>query len=478
MYEQPDQPLPDGPFEPNWDSLSRFRVPRWYEDAKFGIFIHWGVYSVPAFGDEWYPRKMYLQGTPEFEHHRRTWGDHRSFGYKDFVPLFRAERFDAEVWIDLFVRAGAKYVMPVAEHHDGFAMYETALSRWNATQMGPRRDVIGELASAARARGMHFGVSNHRAEHWWFMNGGREFPSDVSDPQWADFYGPAESMAVTPSRAFKDDWLARCCELVDRYRPELFYFDTWAERPPLGPYRKHFAAHYYNRASQWGLDVAINYKNEMFAPTAGVFDVERGQCGDIQPRFWQSDTAVGKKSWCHVEGEEYKTAESLVGDLADVVSKNGTLLLNIGPKADGTIPDADTSILLEVGRWLGINGEAIYGTRPWTVFGEGPTVIADGHFTDKTRDAFTTEDFRFTTRGRQTLYAICLGRPAPGSEIIVRSLGANLRLFSATIDEVQLLGDDRPLRWSRDAQGLRVTLPADPRTPLPYGLTLRIRRGG
>ena len=288
MYPIPTAPeLPDGPFVPAWESLEKFRPPEWYINAKFGIFIHWGVYSVPAFANEWYSRNMYMKDSPEFKHHLATWGPHDKFGYKDFIPMFKAEHFDANAWADLFKEAGAKYVVPVAEHHDGFAMYDTPMNRWNAKNMGPKRDVVGEIAAAVRQRDMTFGVSNHRAEHWWFMNGGRDYPSDVNNPAYADFYGPAESMAVTPSMEFKNDWLARCCELVDKYQPQLFYFDTWAERPPLKPFLRHFAAYYYNRAAQWGKGVAINYKNDMFAPHTGVIDVERGQLSDVQPTFWQ-----------------------------------------------------------------------------------------------------------------------------------------------------------------------------------------------
>jgi alpha-L-fucosidase len=457
VYEAPTAPLPDGPFVPTWDSLEKIGVPEWYRDAKFGIFIHWGVYCVPAFANEWYPRNMYLKGTKEFEHHVATYGPHAKFGYKDFIPMFTAEKFDAAHWAETFAAAGAKYVIPVAEHHDGFAMYDTGLSKWSAAKMGPKRDVVGELAKAVRAKGMVFGVSNHRAEHWWFMNGGRDYESDVNDPAYADFYGPAESMANTPSKEFKDDWLARCCELVDKYRPQIFYFDTWAERPPLKPYLRHFATYYYNRAAQWRQRVAINYKNDMFAPRTAVIDVERGQLADINPDFWQTDTAVGNKSWCYIKDEEYKSPEAIIGSLVDIVSKNGTLLLNIGPKPDGTIDDADREILGKIGAWLRVNGEAIYGTRPWKIFGEGPTDVPDGHFTDTKRAEFTAEDIRFTTRGRDVLYAICLGKPK--GEMLIRSLGANMKLYMNAIGEVRVLGEEKPVSWSRDAEGLRVQLP-------------------
>ena len=468
MYEAPSAPLPDGPFVPTWDSLEKIGVPEWYRDAKFGIFIHWGIYSVPAFANEWYARNMYIKGTKEFEHHVATYGPHAKFGYKDFIPMFTAEKFDAGTWADLFRRAGAKYVIPVAEHHDGFAMYDTALSRWNAAKIGPKRDVVGELAKAVRERDMVFGVSNHRAEHWWFMNGGREYESDVNDPAYADFYGPAESMANTPSKEFKDDWLTRCCELVDKYRPQIFYFDTYAERPPLKPYLRHFAAYYYNRAVAWGQGVAINYKNDMFAPRTAVIDVERGQLAEINPDFWQTDTAVGNKSWCYIKDEEFKSPEAIIGSLADIVSKNGTLLLNIGPKPDGTIGDQDREILLKIGQWLSVNGEAIYGTRPWKIFGEGPTDVPDGHFTDTKRTEFTAEDIRFTTRGRNVLYAICLGRP--GGEMLIRSLGSNMKLFTSKIADVRVVGSEKPVEWSRDADGLRVRLAV----PGEFGMVLKI----
>lgn len=459
MYENPTAELPDGPFVPTWDSLRQITVPRWYQDAKFGIFIHWGVYSVPAFVNEWYPRNMYLEGTKEFEHHRKTWGPHNQFGYKDFIPMFKAEQFDPRAWADLFRRAGAKYVVPVAEHHDGFCMYDTALSRWNAKNMGPKRDIIGELSQSIRDAGMVFGLSNHRAEHWWFMDGGMKFDSDVKDPAYADFYGPAQPNGSAPSKEYKHDWLARSCELVDKYQPDLFYFDTWVERPPLGPYRRHFSAYYYNRARQWGRDVVINYKNDAWSAGTAVADLERGQMGDIQPMFWQSDTAVGKKSWCYIQDEDYKPANSVLCDLIDVVSKNGTLLLNIGPRPDGTIPEQDQSILLSIGKWLEINGEAIYGTRPWKVFGEGATQIPEGDFTDAQDRAFTPKDFRFTTRGRKIVYAICMSRPP--AEVLIRSLACDVRLHPETIAQVELLGSAQKLQWSRGPDGLRVKMPAE-----------------
>ena len=465
MHSRRPITLPEGPFQPTWESLSGYTVPGWYLDGKFGIFIHWGVYSVPAFGNEWYPRNMYRQGTKEYEHHVATYGPQTRFGYCDFVEQFTAERFDPDAWADLFVRSGARYVVPVAEHHDGFAMYDCSLSEWNAVKMGPKRDVVGLIAAAVRKRGLTFGVSSHRAEHWWFMNGGVEFESDVQDPRYADFYGPAAPEGTQPDERFLDDWLVRTCELVDKYQPQLVWFDWWIEQMAFAPYLQRFAAYYYNRAVQWSRlrggwersGPAINFKHGAFPPEAAVFDVERGQLADARPLFWQTDTSVAKTSWGYVEGQSYKTSGEIIRDLVDIVSKNGALLLNVGPRPDGAIPEEEVAILEGIGAWLKVNGEAIYGTRPWQVYGEGPTEVVGGSFSDTKRQAFTDRDIRFTTKG-DVLYAICLGQPT--GELLVQSLGTNLRLCTRSIAGVRLLGSEEPPRWERDGAGLRVTLPA------------------
>jgi alpha-L-fucosidase len=462
-----------GPFEPTWESLKSYRVPSWYEDGKFGIFIHWGVYAVPAFANEWYPRNMYEQGSEEFEHHVATYGPHTGFGYKDFIPQFTAAQFDPAAWARLFKESGARFVVPVAEHHDGFAMYDTALSEWCASKMGPKRDLIGDLAEAVRQEGMVFGVSSHRFEHWWFFSGGRQFPSDVQDPRYAGLYGPARSSHERPEREFMEDWLARMVELIDKYQPQLIWFDWWIEQKALEPYLKQFAAYYYNRASEWGKGVAVNYKFEAFAPGTAVYDIERGQLAGIPPFFWQNDTSVSKNSWGYIQNHDYKTATDLVGDLVDVVSKNGALLLNIGPRPDGTIPDEEQELLRQIGRWLEVNGEAIYSTRPWDVFGEGPTEVGEGSFTDTHRSTFTSQDFRFTTRPG-ALYAICLAWPR--GPVTIRSLGADSAVQADQIDSISMLGSDAPLSWSQSAEGLTITPPATP--PCEHAYTFKIALKG
>ncbi len=464
-----DQVVADGPFQATWSSLKQYTVPSWYMDAKFGIFIHWGVYSVPAYGNEWYPRNMYVQGSPEFAHHVETYGPQSRFGYKDFIPRFRAEKFDARHWADLFARAGARYVVPVAEHHDGFAMYDCSFSEWNAARMGPERDIVGELAAAARDQGLVMGLSSHRAEHWWFMNGGMQFPSDVQNSRYRSFYGPTQPKETQPDQAYLDDWLLRTCELVDKYRPQLVWFDWWIEEPAFEPYLCKFAAYYYNRGAQWQKGVAINYKLKAFAEGSAVFDVERGQLAGIRPLLWQTDTSISKNSWGYVAHQDYKTAGDIVGDLVDIVSKNGTLLLNIGPRPDGTIPEPEQEILLEIGRWLAVNGEAIYGTRPWAVCGEGPTQVSEGQFTDTARATYTGQDIRFTTAGN-TLYAIVLAWP--GQKLTIRSLGSASSLWEGPVGSVHLLGQEGALEWSRDEGGLTVTMPD--RRPCEHAFAFKI----
>ncbi len=447
-----DRTVAQGPFAATWESLDHYRIPAWYLDAKFGIFIHWGVYSVPAFGNEWYPREMYGESGKVFKHHVDTYGPQAKFGYKDFIPKFVADRFDPKHWASVFKKSGAKYVVPVAEHHDGFAMYGTDLSEWTATKMGPKRDLIGELASAVRKQGLHLGLSSHRAEHWWFFEGGKKFDSDVKDGKYADLYGPAQPKNSTPDTAFLDDWLARTADFVDRYKPELVWFDWWIETPAFKPYLQKFAAYYYNRADAWKSTAVINYKKEAMPEKAAVLDIERGKLDGIRPLFWQTDTSVCKKSWGYIADHDYKTAGSIIHDLVDVVSKNGSLLLNIGPRADGTIPEPQEQILLAIGKWLATNGEAIYGTRPWKSYGEGPTKVAVGHMAEKKGvQPFTAEDIRFTSKGK-TLYAIALGWPTSG-KLTIKSM-AELDASS-----IQLLGSKAKLKWTRDAEGLHVELP-------------------
>jgi alpha-L-fucosidase len=484
LLQEVDRVSHEGPFRHDWESLQKYQVPDWYKDAKFGIFIHWGVYSVPAFGNEWYPRNMYRAGSEEYNHHIATYGSHDKFGYKDFIPMFNAEHFDPAAWAELFKKAGAKYVVPVAEHHDGFAMYDSGLSDWTAAKMGPHRDVVGELAKAVRAEGLHFGVSSHRVEHNFFLGVGRSIPSDVNDPQYAAFYGPAHAwltnMRGTPldndftyvSPAWTNDWLARAAELVEKYHPDIMYFDWWIGQPSIRPNLTRFAAYYYNRALNYGDHVGVvNYKDYAMQEHAAVLDLERGQLGDIRPLYWQTDTSVSNKSWGYIKDDTFKSPEFVVHQLIDIVSKNGNLLLNIGPRSDGTIPEPVQQVLLDVGAWLNLNGEAIYGTRPWRTYGEGPTKVMPGSFHDTETGNYTAEDFRFTTKG-DVLYAIGFAWPANG-EAVIRSLAPTSG--SEPVHTVTLLGSEAKPRFEQRPDGLHVQLPPQP--PAKYAYALRVTFG-
>ena len=458
-----------GPYKDTWESLQEYEVPKWYRNAKFGIFIHWGVYSVPAFGSEWYPRNMYIQGSPEYEHHIRTYGAHKEFGYKDFIPMFEAENFDPAAWADLFLKAGAKYVVPVAEHHDGFQMYKSSLSHFNAYEMGPKRDVLGELCEEFDKRGMVRGASSHRIEHWFFMGHGKDFDSDVKEPlERGDLYWPSVRMENDdfkdlfskpyPTEEFMEDWLVRTCELIDNYKPRVLWFDWWIQHDAAKPYLRKMAAYYYNRAAEWGIQVAINYKYDAFAFQSAVLDIERGQFADVKPYFWQTDTAIALNSWSYTENNQFRPAQDLVCDLVDIVSKNGCLLLNVGPKADGTITKEDTQILLNIGEWLRVNGEAIYNSKVWRTFGEGPTKVVEGGFSDGIKKEFTSEDIRYTVNG-EYLYGTVLKTDKEGSyKFGSLAIGdaEHSSCFHGIIEDIEVLGFDAKPEWTRDEEALKL----------------------
>lgn len=464
----------DGIYKPTWESLSSARIPGWFDKSRLGIFIHWGVYSVPAFANEWYPRTMYIQGTKEFEHHIRTYGPHTDFGYKDFIPLFKAEHFDPDAWIRLFQDTGAGYVFPVAEHHDGFQMYASDLSEWNASDHGPGRDVLGELKAAALKAGMVFCASSHRAEHWFFMGNGKKFESDIREPlQQGDFYWPAMpepdleqwDTEPYPTQEYLDDWMARTAELIVRYRPAMIYFDWWIQHRAFEPSLKKIAAFYYNMGLSRGQDVMICYKHDAMAFGSGISDVERGGYQAPKPYRWQTDTAMANNSWCYTQNLEYKSAGEIILTLIDTVSKNGNLLLNVGPKADGTIPDEDRRILTQIGSWMKINSEAINNAKPWRISIEGTGNIEEGSFQEK-QVTYTSSDYRFTC-AHGVVYAICLKCPSDG-HFCVKSFAASpagsavgqyAAPFHGVVHDVQILGYAGDLSWHADTGGLHVLAP-------------------
>ena len=396
------------PFQPTAQSLQAWETPKWFRDAKLGIFVHWGPYAVPAYGSEWYPRRMYQRlrtsphgkvsdrPEPVFSHHADTWGPQSEFGYKDFVPKFKAERWDPAAWAQLFVDSGAKYVVPVAEHHDGFAMYDSSHTPWNAADRGPKRDVIGELGDACREAGLRFGVSSHYAYNWRYYTFEDGF--DTADPANSALYGRRHEPQAAADEQFLRHWYDRTVEIIDKYQPEVLWFDFGMNYPEFEQVRTEVAAHYYNRAVERGQEVVLQYKENLhgtaFPAGAALLDIERGKLADIRELPWQTDTSVSVKGWGYLDGDIFKSSDSLIDDLVDIVSKNGCMLLNVGPRADGVIPEEAQRVLLDIGSWLRVNGEAIYGTRPWVTFGEGPTEVAAGHHTEGKNAAFTSDDLR------------------------------------------------------------------------------------
>jgi alpha-L-fucosidase len=363
-------------------------------------------------------------------------------------------------------------------------MYDSGLSDWTAAKMGPHRDTTGELAKAVRAAGLHFGVSSHRVEHNFFLGPGRTIASDVNDPQYAMLYGPAHTWVMNPggtplnndftyvSSAWANDWLARSAELVEKYHPDIVYFDWWIGQPSIRPNLTRFAAFYYNTSLKYGDHIGvINYKDYAMQDHSGVLDIERGQLAELRPLPWQTDTSVSNKSWGYIKDDTFKSPEFIVHQLIDIVSKNGNLLLNIGPRSDGTIPEEVQHVLLDVGAWLNTNGEAIYGTRPWRIFGEGPTKVAAGTFHDTDTAKYTPEDFRFTTRGN-VLYVIGLSWPTNG-EAVIHSLAPSAG--TEPVQSVSLLGSGAKLQFEQRPEGLHVRLPAEAPARFAYVLHLTFR---
>lgn len=485
-------PKPDveGPYKPTWASIRDLHhTPAWFNQAKFGIFIHWGLYSIPARINEWYERHMY---TTDAAWHTQHYGPPDKFGYKDFIPLFTAKNYDPDVWAALFKSAGAKYVVPVAEHHDGFAMWNSDITPWCAGKVGPKRDLTGELATAVRKQNLIFGLSNHRMEHHTFAYPAAGVPNDEFDPHYAGFYGPpipGEMNDGNASEAFQLDWLARVQEQVDKYKPQLIYFDNGVNPRSYDSVKLRAAAYYFNAALKWGSEVTIASKDWAFL-AGSVQDFEKAQRSPrwIYPYAWQTDDALGS-TWGYTESprlETYRSPASVVSQLIENSSLGGNLMLNISPRGDGAIPEAQQTILLAIGEWLSMNGEGIYGSRPWYTPGEGPGVPAEcppdwkGGSTDdpknaihdgpESHDRLTAASFRFTT-ANGNLYAFGLEYPG-----VVKAQGqvtASIKSLStsrARVGSVTLLSRSaQRLTFSQTPVSLDIDLPTEPPIPgMPY----------
>jgi alpha-L-fucosidase len=476
-------------FEPTWESLQQYQCPDWFRDAKFGIYAHWGPYCVPAYPTttDWYSHHMYQPGHPIHKYHVETYGPVTEFGYKELVPLFTAPQFDADEWADLYKESGARFAGPVAEHSDGFALWDSDLTQWDSVDKGPKRDVVGELQKAIRSRGLKFITSFHH--HWkWGWYATPVEGADCLDPQYEDLYGPRlpqtawgtkdengrlDYMDLTPlpDKAFNDQWLGKIKEVVDNYHPDLIWFDNRMHIID-DTHRLDMTAHYYNQAAGRRQEVVLTYKNKDIADGVGVIDLERSRMPDIYPDPWLTDTSIARNSWSYCPRLDYYSAERLIHDLIDIVSKNGCMLLNIAPHPDGSIPEPQKQRLRAMGAWLHANGEAIYGTRPWKVFGEGPTQMPKGHLSDLRFDGFSAADIRFTqAKDGSALYAFLFGLPDDGS-LLIRSLTPG----RGAVKSVGFLATQTPIDWQQTSAGLQLRLSA--KSTMQPAIVLRITGDG
>ena len=387
---------------------------------------------MPAFGNEWYPRNMFLKGNKVNKHHIETYGDPSEYGYDRFVDQWKTPRFDAEEWVALFVRAGARFAGPVAEHHDGFSLWNSEVTPWNAVDKGPRRDLVGELANAVQDAGLKYITTFHHARnHYGHFDGVvKDYQKAMADPEVAFLYGQM------PAEKFHELWFNKLKEVIDQYRPDIIWFDSWLDRIPEA-YLQRFSAYYLNEAETWNKEVVIIRKQNDMPLDFTMNDHEKSREPKALPELWMTDDTLSTGSWCYTQDLKIKSKEMVLHSLIDTVSKNGVLLLNISPMADGTIPQDQRESLLALGDWLNANGQAIYATRPWIVAAEGPTAAPEGGF--KNSQAFmklkySVKDVRYTaSKDGKTVYAILMGIPKTGDTITLTAFAdKNLAIQSVT----------------------------------------------
>jgi len=498
-------PIAKGPFKPEWESLANYQAPEWFRDAKFGIWAHWGPQCEPEDGD-WYARNMYIEGSGQYKSHLAQYGHPSTCGFKDVIHAWKAERFDPDMLVKFYKENGAKYFMALANHHDNFDLYDSKYQPWNSVNVGPKKDLIGGWAKAARANGLRFGVSVHAARAWtWYevaqdadkkgpLAGvpydGKLTKADGKGKWWEgldpqDLYEQnhlpgkaqhhnfdAKRGTSMPDRAYLEKFYERTKQLWDDYHPDQIYYDdrvlpfyNIAEEVPL-----KLAAHFYNtRLDKDGhTEAVMNGKHlDDMQRRAMVYDIERGKANDILLQPWQTDTCIG--GWHYnrsiYDHKGYKSAGSIVRMLADIVSKNGNLMLSVPLRRDGQPDELEVQIVQEIGSWLKVNGEAIYATRPWKIYGEGPSteLSEKGEFDgqkDVSEKPFTAEDIRFTrSKDGNTLYVIVLEIPKDG-KLLVRSLATNSAHAEGTISSVRLVGGGN-IESTRDENGLHASLPAN-----------------
>ncbi len=454
-------------YQPTWESLKTHRDPEWFRDAKFGIYTHWGPVTVgsedsPA-GGQWYGHEMYDRASPVFAFHQKHFGDQKLVGYKDIIPKFKAEKFDAEAWADLFARSGAKFAGPVAVHHDNFAMWDSQVTPWNSVKMGPHRDITRELEKAIKGRGLKFITTFHHGFAWRYYE--PAFAFDGADPRFARLYTEAHKPGAPPSKAYLEQWLAMVNEVTHKYRPDMIWFDFELMAVITPEYQRRMFADYYNWAGENHCGSAVAHKFREIHRHTGILDFERGREDRLVPYPWLTDTALAE--WFNQKCAAYRSMDNFVQVFVDIVSKNGCMLLDVSPTADGTIPGPGPKrCSWQWATGSKINGEAIYGTRPWLIYGEGPTHSRGGGFSEGVDKPFSPQDIRFTTKD-DVLYAIALGWPKDG-KLLVRSLASD----AGKIDSVSLLGHTGDLTWKQTDQGLEVMLPA--KKPCEHAFALKI----
>ena len=478
--KSPTETVAEPKYQENWESLAQHNEqPDWIQDAKLGIYFHWGVYSVPAFGSEWYPRNMHFPGSSENKNHIEKYGEPSEFGYHDFVPMFKAENFNAEEWADLFQKAGARFAGPVAEHHDGFSMWDSEITPWNSMDKGPHRDILGELQKAIHDRGMKLITTFHHARNLQRYKGkeqeeieknkenpGRAFnnshyplfpgtPPTFNHQELNYLYGN-----IPEEKWLEEVWFGKLKEVIDKYQPDIMWFDSWLDQIPEN-HRQKYCAYYLNEAEKWGKEVVIVRKQDDLPLEVSVDDLEKSRKNRLEEKSWMTDETVSTGSWCFTEDLQIKPTADILHVLIDIVSKNGVLLLNISPKADGTIPDDQKNLLLTMGEWLNKFGESIFETRPWYTFGEGPTKEPEGNFSNHReflKIKYSAKDIRYTTR-ENVVYATILGWPGNRTRVLFESFGKETWNNASKILNVSLLGCNEKIQFVLTEKGLQVTTP-------------------
>ncbi len=459
-------PMAEGPFKPDMESLKQYQYPEWFRDAKFGIWAHWGPQAVPMDGD-WYARGMYEEGNKHYKYHTENYGHPSQYGYKDIIPQWKAEKWDPERLMALYKKAGAKYFVSMGTHHDNFFLWDSKIHTWNSVQMGPKRDVVGEWQKAAKKLGLKFGVSEHLgASFTWFQSSHKAdktgpkagVPYDGADPKYQELYhfkaDPDDTGWYSKNPKWHQEWYNEIKELVDKYQPDLLYTD--GAIPFNNEVGLSMVAHFYNAsAAREGGKTQVVYNCKQESGGRWVQDIERGILPKIDPYPWQTDTSIG--DWYYNRNWKFQPVKWVIHMLVDNVSKNGNLLLNVVQRPDGSLDPEVEQMLEQMATWIAVHGEAIYGTRPWQVYGESKVKVKGGNFKEDFK--YDAKEIRFTTKGT-TLYAIALGWPEDG-QLVVRSLAKPAGETINKIESVSLLGSDAKLEWKQTAEGLMVTLPKE-----------------